>query len=286
VCNKTYSLDLSTSPTRLFSLDRHRPLSDHGFTDEEKAMSRLQGKLAVITGGSSGIGLATARRFVEEGAYVYITGRRQSELDKAVKLIGRNVTAVRGDVQKPDDLNRLFAKIGAERGKIDILVANSGFIDPQALTETTEENFDKTFGINVRGLLFTVQKALSVIRDGGSIILISSIAAFKGFPGYTSYSATKASVRSFVRTWTAELKDRRIRVNAISPGPIDTPIMEAQAPTKEGADAIRANFAKAIPLARLGRPEELAAAALFLASDESSFVAGIDLVVDGGMSAL
>lgn len=249
-------------------------------------MCRLEGKVAVVTGGSSGIGLAIARCFVEEGAFVYVTGRRQGELDKAAKLIGRNVTAVQGDVQDLEQLDRLYAKVDRENGKIDVLVASSGFIDPQALTETTEANFDKTFGINARGLLFTVQKALPLIRDGGAIILISSIAAFKGFPSYGAYSASKASVRSFVRTWTAELKDRRIRVNAISPGPIDTPIMDALAPTKAGADAIRANFTAAVPLNRLGRPEEIATAALFLASEESSFVAGIDLVVDGGMSAL
>ncbi|SDJ63821.1 NAD(P)-dependent dehydrogenase, short-chain alcohol dehydrogenase family [Bradyrhizobium sp. Rc2d] len=249
-------------------------------------MRKLQGKVAIITGGSSGIGLATAHRFAKEGAYVYITGRRQSELKQAVHLIGHDVTAVPGDVQSLDDLTRLYARIGEEKGGIDVLVANSGFIAPERLVDVTEANFDKTFGINVRGLLLTVQKALSLIRDGGSIIVISSIAAFKGIPGYTAYSATKASVRSFVRTWTAELKDRGIRVNAISPGPVDTPIIDSQAATKEGADAIRANFVRAVPLNRLGNPEEIAAAALFLASDESSYVAGIDLVVDGGMSAL
>jgi NAD(P)-dependent dehydrogenase (short-subunit alcohol dehydrogenase family) len=249
-------------------------------------MSRLQGKIAVITGGSSGIGLATARRFVEEGAYVYITGRRQSELDKAVKLIGRDVAAVQGDVQSLDDLDRIYAKVAKEKGKIDILVANSGFVEHQVLGEITTSHFDKTFGINARGLLFTVQKALPLIRDGGSIILISSIAAFKGLPAHGTYSASKAAVRSFVRTWTAELKDRGIRVNAISPGAIDTPIIDAQAATKEGADAIRAKFAAATPLNRIGRPEELAAAVLFLASEDSSYVAGADLVVDGGLSAL
>jgi NAD(P)-dependent dehydrogenase (short-subunit alcohol dehydrogenase family) len=249
-------------------------------------MPKLEGKVTVITGGSSGIGLATAHRFVKEGAYVYITGRRQSELNQAVDLIGHNVTAVPGDVQSLDDLTRLYARIGEEKGEIDVLVANSGFIAPQTLVNVTEANFDKTFGINVRGLLFTVQKALSLISDGGSIIVISSIAAFKGIPGYTAYSATKSSVRSFVRTWTAELKDRGIRVNAISPGPVETPILDSQAATKEGADAIRANFTRAVPLNRLGRPEEIAAAALFLASDESSYLAGIDLVVDGGLSAL
>lgn len=193
----------------------------------------------------------------------------------AAALIGEGVATVRGDVQILDDLDRLYEKFNAEKGKIDILVANAGLIDPQPLVDATEENFDKTFGINVRGLLFTVQKALSLIRDGGAIVLISSVAAFKGIPRYTVYSATKASVRSFVRTWTAELRDRGIRVNAISPGAID-----------KGADAIRESFKAATPLNRLGRPEEIARAALFLASDESSYVAGADLVVDGGLSAL
>jgi NAD(P)-dependent dehydrogenase (short-subunit alcohol dehydrogenase family) len=250
------------------------------------AMSRLQGKLAVITGGSSGIGLAVAQRFTKEGAFVYITGRRPSELEMAAALVGQRIATVQADVQNARDLDRLYARISEEEGKIDVLVANAGFIDPQALVDTTEDNFDKTFGINVRGLLFTVQKALPLIHDGGSIILLSSIAAFKGIPNYTAYSATKASVRSFVRTWTAELRSRGIRVNAISPGAIDTPIIDAQASTQEGADAIRASFRAATPLNRLGQPEEIAAAALFLASHESSYVAGTDLVVDGGLSAL
>ena len=197
-------------------------------------MPRLQNKVALITGGGSGLGLATAQRFAREGAFVYITGRREKELDVAAALIGKSVATVRGDVQNPDDLDRLYARIKAQKGTIDILVANAGFIDPQPLVDVTEENFDKTFGINVRGLLFTVQKALPLIRDGGTIVLISSVAAFKGIPRYTAYSATKASVRSFVRTWTAELKDRGIRVNAISPGAIDTPIIDAQAPTQYG----------------------------------------------------
>lgn len=249
-------------------------------------MLRLQDKVAVVTGGSSGLGLATAQRFAREGAFVYITGRRQDELDMAVALIGDRATTVRGDVQNLHDIDRLYERIAREKGGIDILVANAGFIDPEPLGEVTEENFDRTFGVNVRGLLFTVQKALPLFRDGGAIVLISSMAAFKGIPRYTAYSATKASVRSFVRTWTAELKHRGIRVNAISPGAIDTPIIDAQAATKEGADAIRASFTNATPLNRLGRPEEIAAAALFLASDESSYVAGADLVVDGGLSAL
>jgi NAD(P)-dependent dehydrogenase (short-subunit alcohol dehydrogenase family) len=255
-------------------------------SERKRMMLRLVGKVAVITGGSSGLGLATAQRFVKEGAFVYLTGRRQNDLDMAVALIGDGVALVRGDVQKLGDLDRLYERIKQEKGKIDILVANAGFIDPQPLAGVTEENFDKTFDTNVRGLLFTVQKALPLFRDGGTIILISSIAAFKGIPRYTTYSASKASVRSFVRTWTAELKDRGMRVNAISPGAIDTPIIDAQAATREGADAIRASFKAATPLNRLGRPEEIAAAALFLASDESSYIAGADLVVDGGLSAL
>jgi NAD(P)-dependent dehydrogenase (short-subunit alcohol dehydrogenase family) len=249
-------------------------------------MSKLQGKVAVVTGGNSGIGFAIAKRFVEEGAFVYITGRRQPELDRAVALIGGNVVAVSGDVQNLADLDQLYAKVGAEQGRIDIVVANSGIIDPQPLAETTEASFDKVFAINVRGLAFTVKKALPLMSNGGSIITIASIAHAKGFPGYGAYSATKAAVRSFVRTWTTELKDRGIRVNAISPGPIDTPIMDLQASTKEGADRIRASFAAAVPFGRLGKPEEIAAAALFLASDEASFIAGVDLPVDGGMTAV
>ncbi|NWB88877.1 MULTISPECIES: SDR family NAD(P)-dependent oxidoreductase [Pseudomonas] len=247
-------------------------------------MNKLQGKIAVITGGSSGIGLATAQRFVEEGAYVFITGRRQAELDKAVALIGRNVTAVQGDVSSSEDLNRLYEVVEREKGGIDVLVANSGIVDPTYLNDVSVEHYDGTFDINVKGLLFTVQKALPLIRDGGSIILTASIAATKGIPGYGTYSATKAAVRSFARTWTLELQDRGIRVNSLSPGPVDTPIMESQASTQEQVDQLKASFAKAVPLGRLGRPEEIASAALFLASDDSSFVAGIDLCVDGGMA--
>jgi NAD(P)-dependent dehydrogenase (short-subunit alcohol dehydrogenase family) len=248
-------------------------------------MPKLEGKVAVVTGGSSGIGLATAKRFVEEGAFVYITGRRRTELDKAVSEIGRNVTAIQADVSNLADLDRLYARVGEEKDKFDILFAGAGIVDPQPLAETTEESFDKVFSINTRGLAFTVKKALPLLNDGGAIIVITSIAEGKGIPGFTAYSATKAAVRSFIRTWTAELKDRRIRVNAISPGPIDTPIFEQQAPTQEGADQARAAFAAAVPFGRLGRPEEIAATALFLASDEASFIAGVNLPVDGGMSA-
>lgn len=249
-------------------------------------MPRLKGKVAVITGGNSGIGLATAKRFVEEGAYVFIFGRRREELDKAVKEIGGNVTAVQGDVTSLADLDRLYETVRAEKGVVDVLFANAGFVEHQRLGEITEAHFDKTFDLNARGLLFTVQKALPLIRDGGSIILTGSIVGFMGFPAHTAYGATKAAVRSYARTWTAELKDRGIRVNTISPGPIDTPIIDSQADTKEGADRIRENFIKVIPLGRMGRPEEISNAALFLGSDESSFVAGIDLVVDGGMGAV
>ncbi|HUB95314.1 MAG TPA: SDR family oxidoreductase, partial [Stellaceae bacterium] len=222
------------------------------------------------------------RRFVEEGAFVYITGRRQAELDKAATLVGHDIAAVRADIGNDGDLDRLFAQVRAEKGRIDVLMANAGFLEEQKLGETTPDHFDKTFGINARGTYFTVQKALPLIRDGGSIILVSSIAAFKGFPAHDTYAATKAAVRSFARTWTAELKDRRIRVNTLTPGPIETPIID----TYKGADQMRAFFSQAIPLGRMGRPVEIANAALFLASDESSFVAGAELVVDGGMTAI
>jgi NAD(P)-dependent dehydrogenase (short-subunit alcohol dehydrogenase family) len=247
-------------------------------------MNRLQGKIAVITGGSSGIGLATAQRFVSEGAYVFITGRRQTELDKAVTLIGHNVTAVQGDVSSQADLDRLYAVVQREKGSIDVLFANSGIVDSVAIDEISAEHYDKTFDVNVKGLLFTVQKALPLMRDGGSIILTASIASTKGIPGYSTYSATKAAVRSFARTWTLELQGRGIRVNTLSPGPVDTPIMDSQASTQTEVDQLKASFAQAVPLGRLGRPDEVACAALFLASDESSFVAGIDLCVDGGMA--
>jgi len=249
-------------------------------------MERLQDKTAVITGGNSGIGLATAQRFVHEGAHVFIFGRRQSELDKAVAQLGRNVTAVRGDVTKLEDLDRLFAVVKRERGQLDVLFANSGSIEHRSIDEISAEHYEMTFDVNVRGLIFTVQKGLPLMRNGGSIILTSSIASVKGLPAHGTYSAAKAAVRSLARTLTVELKDRGIRVNAISPGAIDTPIIDSQAPTKAGADELRAKFAAATPLGRLGRPEEIASAALFLASDDSSFVAGIELFVDGGLAQI
>ena len=247
-------------------------------------MSRLNGKIAVITGGSSGIGLATAQRFVDEGAYVFITGRRQSELDKAKTLIGDGVTTVAIDSTSGADLDRLFATVLEEAGGLDILVVNSGRVEPEELGKITEENFDRTFDLNARGSLFTVQKALPLMRTAGSVILVGSIAGYVGIPGYSTYSATKAALRSYVRTWTREFGDRGIRFNTLSPGPVDTPIMDGQADSGEEANAIKAKFAAAVPLNRMGRPHEIAAAALFLASDDSSFVAGAELSVDGGMA--
>jgi NAD(P)-dependent dehydrogenase (short-subunit alcohol dehydrogenase family) len=247
-------------------------------------MNRLANRTAIITGGSSGIGLATAQRFVDEGAYVFIVGRRQSELDRAVQQIGRNVTAVQADVTKLDDLDRLFSIVKKQRGKIDVLFANSGSIEHRTLGEITPEHYDATFDVNVRGLIFTVQKALPLMAEGGSIILTSSIASIKGLHAHDTYSAAKAAVRSLARTWTVEFKGRGIRVNAISPGAIDTPIIDSQVSTATEAAELRAKFAAATPLGRIGRPEEIASAVLFLASDDSSFVAGIELFVDGGIA--
>ncbi len=241
-------------------------------------MSSLSGKIAVVTGGSSGIGLATARRFVAEGAYVFITGRRQAELDEAAALIGKHVEAVQGDATHAADLDRLYRTVMASKGKLDILVANSGFSEAATLDDITEEHFDKTFGINARATLFTVQKAVPLMTAGGTIVLIGSIAGSIGTPGYSAYGATKAATRSYARTWTNELAGRGIRVNTLSPGPIDTPMMAG------ATEAVRKTLGGLIPLGRMGRPEEVAAAALFLASDESSFIAGAELCVDGGMS--
>lgn len=247
-------------------------------------MSKLDGKIAVVTGGSSGIGLAIAQKFVEEGAYVFITGRRQAELDKAVAAIGKNVTAVQSDVAKLEDLDRLYEQVKAEKGALDIIVANAGIAEFAPLGEVTTEHYNKVFDINVRGVLFTTQKALPLLRDGGSIVVVASVVQYLGFPGASVYSATKAAVRSFVRTWAAELKGRGIRVNSLSPGPIDTPILDGQYKSQEEADAMKANLTQMVPLGRLGQAEEIAAAALFLASSDSSYSTGIDLLSDGGMA--
>ena len=243
-------------------------------------MGKLEGKVAVITGGSSGLALETAKRFVEEGAYVFISGRRPEALDEAVKLIGRNVSGVRGDASNLDDLDRLFDTVKREKGKIDVLFASAGKGEAAKLGEITEQHFDASFDLIVRGTLFTVQKALPLLNDGGSIIMIGSVASVKGFPGFSVYAASKAALRSFARTWLNELKGRHIRVNVLSPGQVDTP--DSQRLDK----ATREMFESLIPRGKMGRPEEIAAAALFLASDESSYVNGVDLAVDGGFSAI
>lgn len=239
-------------------------------------MGKLNGKVAVITAATSGMALATAKLFVEEGAYVFITGRRQDKLDEAVKLIGRNVTGVQGDAGNLADLDRLYDTVKREKGKIDILFASAGRGELLKLEDVTEEHFDQTFDLNVRGTLFTVQKALPLFNDNGSIFLNGSIASIKGIPEFGVYSASKAAVRCFARTWLLELKDRGIRVNVLSPGTIDTPILD---PLGEEAKEM---FKSLIPRGQMGRPEEIATVALFLASSDSSFVNGIELFVDGG----
>jgi NAD(P)-dependent dehydrogenase (short-subunit alcohol dehydrogenase family) len=249
-------------------------------------MGKLNGKVAVITGGSSGIGLATAKLFVQEGAYVFITGRRQAELDKAKAEIGKNVTVVQGDVAKLSDLDNLYSVVKSEKGALDIVVANAAIVEMVTTKDVTPEHYDKTFNINARGTFFTVQKALPLLRNGGSIVLVSSVASVKGIPFYVTYSATKAAMRSFVRSWAADFKDRGIRVNTLSPGPIDTPIMDSQVKSKEEADSLKKYYEQMIPLGRLGRADEMAPAILFLASDDSSFITGIDLPADGGLTQL
>jgi NAD(P)-dependent dehydrogenase (short-subunit alcohol dehydrogenase family) len=247
-------------------------------------MGKLEGKTALVTGGTSGIGLATATQFVNEGAYVFITGRRDPELQAAVKVIGRNVTGVQGDVSKLGDLDRLFAQVKREKGKLDIVFANAGVARFARLGEITEELYDSIFNINVKGLLFTVQKALPLLPNGASIILNASIVASKGLPMNSVYSATKAAIRSFARTWATDLKDRRIRVNAVSPGSIDTPgLSDLLASAETGQERLKM-IANAVPLGRLGTPNEIARAVVFLASEDSSYVTGTELFVDGGFA--
>jgi NAD(P)-dependent dehydrogenase (short-subunit alcohol dehydrogenase family) len=243
-------------------------------------MNKLEGKIALITGGSSGIGLATAKRFVNEGANVFITGRREAELAAAVKEIGKNVTGVQGDVSKLGDLDRLFAQIKREKGKLDVVFANAGIPNLAPFGKITEEQYDSVFNGNVKGLLFTVQKALPLLPDGASIILNASIVASKGLPDWSVYSATKAAVRSFARTWTTDLKDRRIRVNAVSPGFTDTAPWHSIEAAEERMKAI----ASTVPLGRFGTPDEIAKAVVFLASDDSSYITGTELFVDGGFA--
>ena len=243
-------------------------------------MGKLEGKVAVITAATSGMALATAKLFVQEGAYVFITGRRKEKLEEAVETIGGNVTGVQGDASTLDDLDRLYETVRTKHGKIDILFASAGFGEFAKIGEVTEVHFDKTFDLNVRGTLFTVQKALPLFNDGGAIILNGSIAGSKGFPAFGVYSASKAAVRSFARTWLVDLKDRQIRVNVISPGTIDTPALDPLGPEA------KEYFKALVPRGEVGRPEEIATVALFLASGDSSFVNGVELFVDGGTSQI
>jgi NAD(P)-dependent dehydrogenase (short-subunit alcohol dehydrogenase family) len=250
----------------------------------ETILTKLEGKVAVITGGNSGIGLATARRFVSEGAYVYITGRRQRELDAAVRQIGKNVTAVQSDVSQLADLDHLYATVKQQHGHIDIVFANAGIGEVAPLGEISEAHFDNTFNVNVKGLLFTVQKALPLLQDGGSIILNASNTTIKVLPGGSVYSATNAAIRSFARSWTLDLQARKIRVNAISPGPTNTPGLSGLGQTEEQSKQIVRSLVTTVPLGRLGDPDEIAKAVVFLASDDSSFITGIELFVDGGQA--
>jgi NAD(P)-dependent dehydrogenase (short-subunit alcohol dehydrogenase family) len=248
---------------------------------------KLAGKISVITGGSSGIGLATAQRFVNEGAYVFITGRRQSELEAAVSEIGHNVTSVQGDVSNLADIDKLYAAVKKEKGKLDIVFANAGAGAFAPLEQISEEHFDKQFEVNVRGLLFTVQKALPLLQPGGSIVLNASIVSTTGSPAFSVYSATKAAVRSFARTWSVDLKERKIRVNAISPGVIPTPGYNTSlGMTQEHLEQFVQSSIPNIPLGRPGTTDEIAKAVSFLASDDSSYVTGIELFVDGGLAQI
>ncbi len=248
-------------------------------------MGKFDGKIVIVTGGSSGIGLATAKRFVDEGAHIVITGRREKELKEAAAFIKTNVTTVVGDVSRLDDLDRLFAVVKEKHGHIDVLFANAGAGTVAPLAVATEAQYDQTFDVNVKGMFFTVQKALPLFKDGGSIILNSSVSNVMGLPMFTAYAASKAAVRSFARGWAMELKDRRIRVNCMSPGAIDTPALATTTGlTAEQAEQAVAQFTTQIPMGRRGTPEEIAAAVTFLASDESSYINGVDLAVDGGMA--
>lgn len=241
-------------------------------------MKKLENKVAVITGATSGMALATAKLFVKEGAYVFITGRRQKELNEAVKAIGSNVTGVQGDAAKLEDLDRLFDTVRDIAGHIDILYASAGVGDFAPLGQVMEESFDRMFNLNVKGTFFTVQKALPLFRDNGSIMMTGSIASIKGMPNLSAYAGSKAALHSFAKTWANELKSRGIRVNVISPGPIETAVFDG------APQATRDYFVNQIPLGRIGRPEEIATTALFLASEDSSFITGIELCVDGGMA--
>jgi NAD(P)-dependent dehydrogenase (short-subunit alcohol dehydrogenase family) len=249
-------------------------------------MGWLEGKTAIVTGGTTGIGLATAGRLAAEGAHVFVTGRRKAELDAAVNKIGAGATGVQSDVSDLADLDRLYAEVRRQGRRVDVLFANAGGGSFASLEQVTEEHFDQTFDINVRGLMFTVQKALPLLNDGASVILTSSTAATSGAETFGVYAASKAAVRSFARTWANELKGRGIRVNAVTPGTIDTPGITGLAPDEAQAEQLKGFLAGQIPMGRMGRPEEVAAAIVFLASDQSSFITGAELYVDGGLNQI
>jgi NAD(P)-dependent dehydrogenase (short-subunit alcohol dehydrogenase family) len=244
-------------------------------------MGKLDGKVAVITGATSGMALAGAKRFVDEGAYVFVSGRRQDALDEAVAQIGRNVTGVRADSADLADLDRLFATVKREKGAIDVLWASAGVGEQSGIGEITEEHFDAAFSLNARGTLFTVQKALPLLNDGGSIFMTGSNASLRGYPHWSAYAASKAVLPVYARAWVAELKERKIRVNVLTPGQVATPMMEAVM-----TEEIKAQFESLIPRGEMGRPQEIASVALFLASDDSSYVNGMELVVDGGTTVI
>lgn len=248
--------------------------------------NKLEGKTAVITGGNSGIGLATAKRFVTEGAYVFITGRRQKQLDLAVSEIGKNVIGIQSDVSNIADIDKIYNTVKDQKNHIDIIFANAGIAQFAPLEKISEEHFDKIFSINVKGLLFTVQKLLPIFQEGGSIILNASIGSSKGVEESSVYSATKAAVRSFARTWTVDLRHRKIRVNAISPGPIDTPIFSNLTQNEEQSEQFKKNIVNTVPMRRMGTPDEVAKVVSFLASDDSSYITGIELFVDGGLAQI
>jgi NAD(P)-dependent dehydrogenase (short-subunit alcohol dehydrogenase family) len=245
-------------------------------------MGVLEGKVAVVTGGNSGIGLATAKRFVKEGAYVFITGRRQAELDKAVSVISRNVTAIAGDLSRLEEIDRIAAAVKAGKGVVDIIVSNAGFTEQAALEEITPEHFDKAFNLMARAPVFLVKKLLPLMNRGGSIILVSSAMHLMGIPNHTAYAATKAANRSYARTWAAEFKGRGIRVNTLSPGVTNTPILDSQSETA-GRNEVVKMYLDMIPIGRLAEAVEIANAAVFLGSDQSSYVTGADLMADGGV---